>query len=198
MTKTIEELKLEIISGTVLNRVRVDHSSDSTIDLKVLMPKAISDGIDLESLDEITVEIESIAQRKIKTTMIEDIVLKLTTPFDSVLITDDSLGLVVPSYFAILRSYDFQNINPKYLAFVLNSSYGKSRLASMTTGVANAMLKIKDIMTFPVPILPAKEQEMLGDLYISFCEKRTAMKKYLASEEALMDNIITEAISKEV
>lgn len=198
MTKTIGELNIKVESGTVLNRVRIPEDQKTAVPTKVLTPSAITNGIDLDTLDDITIDMNTIMNRKIKTTHIQDIILKLTTPYDSILINSGYEGLIVPSYFAILREFDLRVINYKYLAFILNSTYGRSRLAAMTTGAANAMLKIKDVLSFPVPMLPREQQEMLGQLYVDFCEKKAALKKYLASEDNMMDAIITDAINKEV
>ena len=198
MTTTMEELKIEVISGTVLNRVRVDKGHKESVDLKVMMPKAITDGINLDTLEDITVAVDSIANRKIKTTHVQDIILKLTTPYDSVFITEEDQGFVVPSYFAILRYFDPRVINPRYVAFILNSTYGKEQLTAMTTGTPTAMLKIKDVLSFPVPMLPIEKQKLLGDLYIAHCGKRASMKKYIDKEEILINSILKDAIGKEV
>ncbi len=198
MTKTIQELKIKVESGTVLTRVRREEGIESTHELLVLVPKAISEGISLDSLDRINVDINDIASDRIKTTKIGDIVLKLSTPYDSVYVDEAEQGLVIPSYFAVLRGIDSQVIDPKYLAYVLGSTYGKKYLMSLSSGVVNAMIKLRDILTIPIPMLPLEEQEILGNLYSAFWQKRAAMKVYLANEEALMNTIIIDSIRKEV
>lgn len=197
MVKTIGDLNLIVESGSVLNRIRAEKNAENTLNMKVLMPKAVSDGIDMSATDLITVDETLLAEKRIKTTDLEDVVLKLTTPYDSVMIQEEEMGFVIPSYFAVIRNFDLRIINPKYLAFFLSSTYAKNYLFSVTTGASTAMLKIRDVLSIPVPMLPREEQEMLGDMYLAFCNKRAALKKYLASEEAMMDAIIVDAIRRE-
>ena len=197
MVKTIGELGITVESGTVLSRIKAKDERDSVTRL-VLLPKAVSEGIDLENMETIDVGPGMIDAKRVKTTSSWDVVMKLTSPYEAVSIKPEYQEYVIPSYMAVLRNCDWNVIHPWYLAAVLNSSYVKRYLSSVTSGTSIAMLKIKDILTIPIPVLPVQEQERLGEIYITFVDKRMAMKRLLASEEAMVNVILRDAIKGEV
>ena len=198
MLAEIGSMNVSVESGTVLNRVQIEKDSEGSVTIKALLPKALVGGIDVNALDEITVKIEAIASKKVKTTQEGDVVIKLTTPYDVAYITDEYQGLLVSSHCAIIRGLNPEEINAKYLAYVLSSPYGKDYLGSVTTGASTAMLKVRDIISIPIPMLPLQEQEMLGDIFLAFCKKRAALKEMLSNEEAVQSAMIMDAIRREV
>lgn len=158
----------------------------------VLVPKAISNGR-VNHQDLAVYEVKK-GSGQSRLTIVDDIVIKLTTPYGCALITEEDENLVVPSYCMICRDFDAQEVDLDYLVGYLNTEYAKQLLTAGVAATTNSMLKPRDIHQLPVPMLPLNEQRMLGRLYRLSSEKQLVLKQMLANEEALADNLITSAI----
>ena len=102
LVKTIGELGITVESGTVLSRIKAKDERDSVSRL-VLLPKAVSEGIDLENMDTIDVDPGMIDAKRVKTTSSWDVVMKLTSPYEAVSIKPEYQEYVIPSYMAVDR-----------------------------------------------------------------------------------------------
>ncbi len=200
MITEIGALNVRVESGTVISRVQIkdaDENSEGVEKVRVLLPKAISDGIDTDALEEIYVSEKQLDAGKIRLTREGDIVIKLTTPYDAAYITEELSGIVVPSHCAVISNLLPQEMDAKYLVYVMSSPYGLDCLSSMTSGTATAMLKVRDIFRFPIPMLPLDEQQALGELYMAFQKKRTVLRQMLNTEKLAQDAMIMDAIRRE-
>lgn len=156
----------------------------------MLLPRTLAEGIDPDTLEEIIVDEEALTSNRIKVTREGDVVIKLTTPYDAAYITEEFVGLVITSHCVLIWNLNPDEIDDRYLAYVLYSPYGKDCLSSRTSGTASSMLKVRDIMGFPIPMLPLEEQELLEDLYLAFCRRKSVLKQMLANEDAVQGTLI--------
>lgn len=89
----------DVQSGQVLSRISTKINQIAIG--KVLIPKAISKGRILkEELQDIKLK-NLLSENKLS--MKNDIIIKLSTPYEACVIDDDNVGLVIPSFCAILR-----------------------------------------------------------------------------------------------
>lgn len=182
--------------GSIMSRMQIKED-DRIKGIKaekvaVLVPKAISNGrVNHQELTEYEVK-EGSEQSRL--TVVDDIVIKLTTPYSCALIKEEDEDLVVPSYCMICRDFDTQEVDLDYLVGYLNTEYARQLFTAGVAATTNSMLKPKDVHRLPVPMLPIEEQRLLGRLYRLSSEKQLVLKQMLTNEEAMADNLITSAI----
>lgn len=194
MTEKLGNLGVSIESGSVLSRIQVDGSHDNKRSVKVLLPKALNGEIVGGLLDKIDVDADLYSAGKMKTTSENDVVMKLTTPYDVGYVDEETSGLVVSSHCVIIRVIDTEAIDGRFLTYYLSSPYAKDYMRSVTSGAATVMLKVKDIAGIPVPLLPIEEQKQLGDIFAAFSRKKEVLKQMLEAENLAEDSLIMSAV----
>lgn len=193
MIEEMEKIVKGYFIGAIVTRIQVKDGTTKmeTETVTVLTPKAISNGrIMHECLTESEIKVGSAVG---KLTEAGDIVIKLTTPYESARVTEKDVGLLVPSYCMILRNLS-SNIVPDYLVAFLNTEYAKQMMTAGVAASTNTMLKRKDIMSLKVPILPLEEQVALGKIYSISCQKQMVLNRMQRNEKELTDSLITEAV----
>lgn len=188
------------MTGIILTRIQIKDetlvSEDEKAIGRVLVPKAIANGrVNHRDVAEYVIKKGSGQGRM---TVVDDIVVKLTTPYECALITMEDEDLIVPSYCVILREFDPKEIDLDYLVGYLNTDYAKQQLVSRVSAGYNSMIKMKDIHEIPIPMLPMEEQKHLGRLYRLSAEKQMLLKEMLENEVKLADSLITTAALKGV
>lgn len=196
MIKKLGDLIGASMTGVILSRIQIkdtDIVDEKDIDtVRVLMPKAIVNGsINQSDIPDITVKRGSGQSRM---TEVGDVVVKLTTPYDSAMVTQQEEDLLVPSYCAVFRDIDEKIVDLGYLVAYLNTDYAKKLLTAGAAASTTSMLKVRDILAIDVPLPPLDEQKMLGGLYSLSREKQSILTQMLANEAAVMDNLIGSAI----
>lgn len=182
--KKLGEL-VEIVSGQIMTRVKAGNTNNEVIGkIRVIIPKAIESTGDIDPalLAEEEV-VASIPENRI--TKLDDIVIKLNSPYDSARIKEETVGCVVPSFCAIIR--DIKEVYPDYLLAFLNSKQCKRQLESQVQGSIMTILsvgKLKDVM---VPIADREKQKQIGDEFIKTQSKLSIIKK-IAELEALKND----------
>lgn len=188
------------MTGIIMTRIQIKDESlvnEEETDIgKVLVPKAIANGrVNHRDVAEYVIKKGSGQGRM---TVVDDIVVKLTTPYECALITMEDEDLIVPSYCVILREFDPKEIDLDYLVGYLNTEYAKQKLVTGVAAGYNSMIKMKDIHEIPIPMLPMEEQKHLGRLYRLSAEKQMLLKEMLENEVKLADSLITTAALKGV
>ena len=87
-----------------------------------------------------------------------EIVMRLFSPLQPVLITPTFAGYVVPSQFAIVRVRS-KEILPEYLCFCLSQNNVLNEMAVMDSGQAARGIKISTLSDIHIPILPIEKQK---------------------------------------
>ena len=194
MTEKLGNLNVSIESGSVVSRIQTDGNKGKGQKMQVLVPKALNGEINEELLDEIEVDSDLYASGRVKITFENDVVMKLTTPYDVGFVGEEHSGLVVSSHCAIIRVKDSDAVDGRFLAYFLSSPHAKDYLKSITSGAATAMLKIKDIAGIPVPLLPIEEQRQLGEIFTAFSRKKKILAQMITAESQAEDSLIMDAV----
>ena len=179
-------MKLENIAtlsvGQILTRVATDENSE--IQYKVLQPKAIGNNV-IKDEDLTDVRFAKDVERE-KFTREGDIVMKLSTPYDAVVIDENHVDLVIPSFCAVIRTEE--GINPYYVCALINSSYIKEQLKARMAGTVRPMMKISDLRTVKMPKVSNDKMKSIGDEYQLSLKKLDLLTRIINSEKEIMDN----------
>lgn len=188
----LKEHKGKIISGQITRRITAKEGADYVTTAQVLLPKAMANGcIDHELLAEEKLTAFPDEERLTKE---GDIVIKLSTPYDSVIVTKEDEGILVTSFCAIIRGLD--NTTAKYLIAYLNSSEFNALAKASTSGSIVIVIALSFLKQCLIPLPPLAEIERIGSEYSKLLEmKRTFDEVYSLSRKKL-DLTITK-ISKE-
>lgn len=183
-----------IIGGQIMSRVTANIEKDDDIveKRKVLIPKCIhSDGtITAEDMPEENLKVAADPKRL---TQIDDIVMKLSTPYDAGLVTEVTAGAIVPSFCAIMKTNG--TIERDYLLAFLNSSACKDQLRIQVSGSIMTVLSVGRIGNVLVPIPTIKEQQEIGRRFTETAEKLAILKK-ITELEAKRNDIIFKELTK--
>ena len=191
--KKLSECGTKIIGGQIMSRVtaNVEKGDEIAETRKVLVPKCIhSDGtIVAEDMPEENLKV--CADPK-KITKAGDIVIKLSTPYDAGLVTEETAEAIVPSFCAILKLDD--SVNRDYLLAFLNSSACKDQLRVQVSGSVMTVLSVGKIGAVDVPIPSRKEQDAIGKRFVDTSNKLALLQKIAALEAKRNDIVFKEMV----
>lgn len=171
--------------GQSLSRTKVPgDSSEACCHVSVLMPKALGEnGIAREELDEIAV---SFLNDKLLTCC-DDVVMKLSTAYETVYITKEHCGLLVPSFCVLLRPRS-RNVNMRYLAAYLNATNTRAKLKSLATGQSSIrILKKRDLESLMIPLPSQSAQERIAALAENVLERRKLALELIEKDKLLLE-----------
>ena len=184
--KTIEECSITVVGGQIMTRLVVkDGSMDEVVERrKVVVPKCIhADGtIDASELAEEALKAKPDPKRL---TSVGDIVMKLSTPYDAAIVTEESEGAIVPSFCAIIR--DNKELHPEYLLAFLNSNVCKSQLKQQAAGTTINMLSVGKLGKVIVPIPGEEKQAEIGRSFVETQRKLHIMEQIVRLEQKKND-----------
>lgn len=155
----------EIKTGLVLSRKAAEPTEEANFTYQQLNLKCINENgtIDENSLD-IFHSSEELGYNYL--TYPGDIVIRLTVPNTSVLITDQTKNFVVSSHFCIIRARRGKAI-PAYIQWYLNSDIVKSKIAKNITGGTFAAIKPSFLSELEIKPLSLTEQQKIADIYLT-------------------------------
>ena len=176
---------MNIIGGQISSRVEAKDVSEKYDTMKVLIPKAISNGkVSMEELGTLDVKIGVDPKRITKA---GDIVMKLSTPYDACLITKDEEGLLVPSFCAIINNVH-EYISKEYLLAYINSKACQLQIKNLVTGSTIAILSSGQIKKLSIPVPEIEIQREIADKYIEGVEKVKLLEKIVRLEKEYLDS----------
>lgn len=188
-------MKLENIAslsvGQILTRVATDENSE--IQFKVLHPKAIENGA-INDDDLTDVRFSKEVDRE-KFTREGDVVIKLTTPYEAVVIDENHVDLVIPSFCAVIRAQG--DINPYFLCALINSPYVKEQIKSKIAGTIRPMVKISDLRLVEIPEMSEEKMNALGEEYRLSLKKLDLLSRIMNTEKEIMDNKLLALVLEE-
>lgn len=167
-------------SGLVLNRKEA-HSPEET--------KKIYKRLNLRSLNKNgTIEKEELdiypAAELLDSSMLtqkNDVVVKLFTPINPALITDDDIGLVIPSQLVVIRIKN-SNIMPSYLCYWLSTPGVSDFIQSIESGKTLRSISVSTFANLEVPIPPLEKQQAISNI-VSLNVKRETLYHQLIEEQ---------------
>ncbi len=178
-----------LTAGVITTRVITDEKSENKNGDEILLlpPKAIQNGrLDHTLLQKVTL----LPEKNIKKFLTHqgDIVIKLSSPYDSVIIEKEDEGLLLPSFLLRIEIKN-KEINPSYLLAYLNSSLFKESLQRNCYGSVTALVKKSDLDNLDIPILPSEKQDEIASLYEKMMKIKDKFKEYMALEEERLNTI---------
>lgn len=177
-----------IIGGQNMTRISAENTAGAVLKrVKVLIPKAIVEGLVIEKdLGDADIVKEIDAD---KYTQEGDIVIKLSSPYDSALIGGGQTGIAIPSFCAVIRVNE-DDYDRQYLTAVLNTEAVRKRLAARVAGSIRPMIRIADLKDLTLPLIAKEDMEAIGKAYLLSGSKRKTLHEMADIEKAIMENII--------
>lgn len=127
------------------------------LNLRSIAPEGYIDANFLDVYDAIEcLAVEYLTQK-------DDVIIRLSAPYTTVLIDDDSTGMVISSNFAVIRT-DQKNISAEYLFWLLNTPNVKRQIFENTSSNMLGAIKPKFFVDFEIKPLPLDKQQKIATL----------------------------------
>jgi len=147
-------------SGLVLSRKESKSPTAYSYPLLTLRAIQPTGSIDLSKIDTFTakemLDTEYLAREG-------DIIIRLSQPYTAVLIDIVTSGMVLSSYFAIIRP-DSRLLLPEYLFWLMNTPKVKQEIFENTSSNMIGAIKPKFFADFELMLLPLSDQQKIADL----------------------------------
>ena len=194
-TACLEDL-CTIKTGTPTARAKAAAEAGSALDARVLIPRAMGGGAIID--DELAIEKIGMVKDEFFTRE-GDVVIKLSTPYDSVYVDKDHEGILVTSFGMILRAKEETPLSMRFLSMHLNHPRTLSMLQAGSTGKGAGMtvLKRRTVASIPVPLLPMERQEGLAELYFAVNDQNNEYRKLIELGEELVASKLSDILDEE-
>lgn len=189
MKKKLKELGLEIVGGQIVQRVIADVVRGEEVldhERKTIVAKTIAEGL----IDE-----EGIVVNNYKTTFDDkklthegDIIVKLSAPYNAVIIDKDHEGMLVSSFCSIVRNVT--QIDKKYLVAFLNSDVAQNQLKNSVVGSVMSILSNGKLGELEIPVPSKEKQEEIGSYFEKTIKNRILLAKIIKLEEEKLASLI--------
>ena len=168
-----------ITTGQVIKRKEARPGDVDAIQYRILTLKSFDeDGFLVKEELDTFKAIEEIESKYI--TSKGDIVVRLSMPFTSITIDEESEGILIPSLFVVIR-INSNDILPSYLSLYLNSNKMKKQYIKEARGSAIQILKTSAFKEFEI---------MIPDMSIQ--EQAVTLNELLMREKRLLQLLIKE------
>lgn len=117
-----------------------------------------------------------------------DVLMRLSHPYTAVYIDKEHSGLLVPSYFAIIKVNQAKML-PQYLAWYLNSLPVKNELERAQAGSRIPSTNQQTIRKIPILQSPISKQKVLVELYQLHQKEKRLYKKLIKEKELFFQGI---------
>ena len=189
MKKKLKELGLEIVGGQIVQRVIADVVRGEEVldpERKTIVAKTVAEGL----IDE-----EGIVVNNYKTTFDDkklthegDIVVKLSAPYNAVIIDKDHEGMLVSSFCSIIRNVT--QVDKKYLVAFLNSDIAQNQLKNSVVGTVMSILSNGKLGELEIPVPSKEKQEAIGLFFEKTIKNRVLLQKIMKLEEEKLSALI--------
>ncbi len=184
--QSYERIELEklcsIKAGLPIGRAKRYVEGAEPNEAWVLAPRAMEDG----RINEALLATEVVYNAKDEFFTHEgDVVLKLSTPYDSVYIDKVHEGILVTSFGVILRSR-VGSVDMRYLAAFLNLPNGLTALQMAGSGSIIPILKKKDVARVQIVVPPLDVQARLAALQTNVQERKELCRRMMIKSDELL------------
>ncbi len=187
--KKLKELNVEIIGGQIVQRVIADAArGEEVLDSKrkTIVAKTIAEGL-ISDNDVVVNDYRTTFDDK-KITHEGDIVVKLSSPYNAVIIDKEHEGMLVSSFCSIIRNVT--EIDKRYLVALLNSEYVQSQLKNSAVGSVMRILSNGKLAELEIPVPSKEKQEEIGLYFEKTIKNRTLLQKIIKLEEEKLSALI--------
>ena len=183
------DLNPTIIGGQIVKRVIADPiKKDEVVDegRKTIVAKTVSEGcINEEGIVINNYKAEPDSKRL---TREGDIVVKLSSPYNAVIIDRVHEGMLASSFCSIIR--DIEGIDKNYLVAFLNSEVCQKQLESSVAGTVMSVLSNGKLAELEIPLPNEKKQKEIGDYFEKTIKNRILLAKIQKLEEEKLASMI--------
>lgn len=117
-----------------------------------------------------------------------DVLMRLNKPFTAVYIDQEYAGLLVPSYFAIIK-VDQTKALPEYVAWYLNTTTVKRELERTQAGSRIPVTNQGAIRKIPISLLPIAKQQALVELYRRHQREKMLYEQLIREKELFFQGV---------
>mgnify|MGYP003559040138 CR=1 FL=1 len=183
----LKDIAEDIITGVLTRRVVYDgeENNPSLPDGKILVPKAINDGLIDHSLLQ-SVKLDREVKDKFYTKM-GDVIMKLSTPYDSCSIDrEEDEGLIVPSFSVIIRGIG-DEYNPYFIMAFLSSKYAWNQIERLRSGRVMTILSNESVAELEIPEFSEPEIKRISERYKNYLEFKRISSEIMELEKERND-----------
>ena len=183
----LKDIAEDIITGVLTRRVVYDgeNNNPSLPDGKILVPKAINDGLIDHSLLQ-SVKLDREVKDKFYTKM-GDVIMKLSTPYDSCSIDrEEDEGLIVPSFSVIIRGIG-DEYNPYFIMAFLSSKYAWNQIERLRSGRVLTILSNESVAELEIPEFSEPEIKRISERYKNYLEFKRISSEIIELEKERND-----------
>ena len=183
----LKDIAEYIITGVLIRRVVYDgeENNPSLPDGKILVPKAINDGLIDHSLLQ-SVKLDREVKDKFYTKM-GDVIMKLSTPYDSCSIDrEEDEGLIVPSFSVIIRGIG-DEYNPYFIMAFLSSKYAWNQIERLRSGRVLTILSNESVAELEIPEFSEPEIKRISERYKNYLEFKRISSEIMKLEKERND-----------
>lgn len=185
----LNELGVSLVGGQIITRVIVDAAKgDQVVDQqrKTIVAKTISEGrINEDGI--IVNDYKTVFDEK-KLTHEGDIVVKLSAPYNAVIIDKEHEGMLVSSFCSIIRNVE--KIDKRYLVAFLNSEIAQKQLANSVSGSLMSILSNGKLGELLIPIPSPEKQKEIGEYFAKTIKNRSLLEKIIKLEDEKLASLI--------
>jgi len=181
-----------IRTGLVLARKKAKLDSIDKIEYEQISLKSFGNGIKIDNLQNDTFISAQKIDRKYLTQK-GDIIVRLRAPNFALYIEKDDENLLIHSLLAVIRVKS-DKINPKYLAYYINSRFAQKDLKQNVKGTTISMLKTADLENLKVVLPPLQEQNKLVKFLELADKERELLNSIIQEKEKLSQSILDKII----
>ena len=183
----LKDIAEDIITGVLTRRVVYDgeNNDPSLPDGKILVPKAINDGLIDHSLLQ-SVKLDREVKDKFYTKM-GDVIMKLSTPYDSCSIDrEEDEGLIVPSFSVIIRGIGVK-YNPYFIMAFLSSKYAWNQIERLRSGRVMTILSNESVAELEIPEFSKTEIERISERFKNYLKFKRLSSEIMELEKERND-----------
>ena len=183
----LKDIAEDIITGVLTRRVVYDgeNNDPSLPDGKILVPKAINDGLIDHSLLQ-SVKLDREVKDKFYTKM-GDVIMKLSTPYDSCSIDrEEDEGLIVPSFSVIIRGIG-DEYNSYFIMAFLSSKYAWNQIERLRSGRVLTILSNESVAELEIPEFSEPEIKRISERYKNYLEFKRISSEIMKLEKERND-----------
>lgn len=184
----------QIQTGLVLSRKKAEMPYEAKATYRLLTLKNISeDGFIENDSFEMFTSRDELDDRYF--TAEGDVLMRLNQPYTAVYVDKDHTGLLIPSYFAVIK-VNQAKVLPQYLAWYLNTSNVKKELERSQAGSRIPSTNQHVIRNLSFELLPTSKQKTLIELYQLHQKEKMLYRKLMEEKELYFQTIVQQILKQ--
>lgn len=188
-----------VTSGQIMSRVAADDGKTNAgkeflEEARAVIPKAIAGGV-IDEKELANVQLVK-AVDATKRTSVGDIIVKLSTPYDSAVVAVGQENLIATSFCALIKGVHPDYL-PEFVCAYLNTPMMKDKLKSSITGAHIPLLRVGDLKTVVIPEVDIDTQRKAVEALRINAQKRRILTEMLTKCDALDESIVMTVVEQE-